>query len=126
MHLFQHTGERRFSLQALMNFVDFICVNSTAAAIEDVNAANEDLPANSVTDGIALDGTELLALAATNGVAILQTAATAAEQAAIARELLNHAGLAAVVTAEPGAFDDLDASGSPLLRRSPRSVHGLG
>ena len=125
MHLLQHTGERRFSLSAIMNFVDFICVNSTAAVIEDVNAANEDLAANSVTDGIALDGTELLALAATDGVAILQTAATAAEVADIIRELLNYAGLDAVLPAEPGAFDDLGLSGSPLLRRSPRSVHGL-
>ncbi len=83
MTLFQHTGEARFSLVALMNFVDLTVFNSTAVQIDNINAGGIDVPAGgSVT--ATLTNTEALAVCQLDGVAVMQNAPSAAEKAAVA------------------------------------------
>ena len=83
MHLFNHTGEAKYSLVALMNFVDFTVFNSTGAEFTNINAGGVDVTAGaSVT--ATLTGTELLVVCALDGAAVIQNGATAAEKAAIA------------------------------------------
>lgn len=126
MHLLQHTGEARFSLVALMNFVDFQLYNGSAASIDNVNGGGVDVPAgDSVT--ATMTNTELLTYCQNNGAAAIQVGATAAEKAAIVRTILSEEGAVALYDLEPDAFDNLglDRAGSPLFRESPRSIHGL-
>lgn len=83
MHLFQHTGEAKYSLVALMNFVDLTVFNSTAAQIDNINAGGVDVPAGSSVTA-TLTNAECLAVCQLNGVAVMQNAPSAAELAAVA------------------------------------------
>lgn len=53
----------------------YLCVNTTEETIANVNAANYDLPANSMRT-FTLTDTELGVLASTVGVAVLKSTAT--------------------------------------------------
>lgn len=54
--------------------VDYTVVNGTSAAITDINAGGDDVPAYSQATGVALDATELAAVIALGGVAVLKDA----------------------------------------------------
>jgi hypothetical protein len=83
MNLFQHTGERRFSLHALMNFVDLTVYNSSGAEFTNINAGGVDVAAGaSVT--ATLTAAEALAVAQLNGAVVMQNAPSAAELTAAA------------------------------------------
>jgi hypothetical protein len=69
---------------------DFIVINGTDADLENVNAGGADVVARTVSVPITLTGAELLVVAAMNGVAVMQTGATAAEQGAVIAALIDN------------------------------------
>ena len=79
---------------------DFTVVNATGEIIEDVNAGDDDL-AVGVNESVTLDGTEMLALLLTDGVAVLADESAPALRLAVADALMGDGDLSdlAVVSA---------------------------
>ena len=111
MNLFQHTGERKYSLVALMNFVDLTVYNASAAQIDNINAGGVDVPAGSSVTA-TLTNAEALAVAQLNGVAVLQNAPTDAEKSAIAALIASGTALDTAIT----RVETAEAAGSTLER----------
>lgn len=121
MYLLNHVDASRWSLLALMSFVDYTVFNGSAAEFTDINVGGDDVAAGASANATLTDA-ELAAVCVLNGAAVMQTAPTAAEKAAIIRTVINLEGLDAVVALEPAAFAAKDRSGGPLLRRSGLSI----
>lgn len=66
---------------------NFTVVNSTSADLEDVNAADDDVPARSICSPVTLDAAEALVLVAIPGVAVLDDATTYQHRRNIAKML---------------------------------------
>jgi hypothetical protein len=116
MNLFQHTGEAKYSLVALMNFVDLLLYNASAAQIDNVNAGGVDVPAGSSVTA-TMTNTEALAYGQLNGAAILQSDASAAEKAAIAVLIAQGTSLETAIQ----AYQDAVATGNTLIERAARA-----
>lgn len=56
--------------------VDYTIINGTSAELTNVNAGGDDVPAKKSAAGVALDATELAAVIALGGVAVLKDAQT--------------------------------------------------
>lgn len=66
---------------------DYTIANGTNAALTNVNAGGDDVPARSVRHSITLDATELAAACALAGVAVMKDAATYQAKREVARVL---------------------------------------
>jgi hypothetical protein len=93
--------------------VAVVGVNSTAAEMTDYNAAGSDLAANTIA-AASMSPSELITFIALNGAGVMQTAASDAEKAAVAREILNALTLEVVFGLEADAFSYLTALGDDL------------
>lgn len=111
---------------------DFIIINSTASELTDVNVGGDDVAAYTISAPITLTGAELLVVAALDGVAVMQTGASAAEKAAVAQLLSGGAavGGTAVYTADPAtglfAATTLDATGLVAAIVAEKAVMAQG
>jgi hypothetical protein len=64
---------------------DYTIINGTNAELTNVNAANQDIAAKSLSHGVALDGTELATVIALGGVAVMKTAPTYEQKRGVAQ-----------------------------------------
>ena len=71
---------------------DYTIINASGAELTDVNAGGDDVADGTIVTGITLDGTELAALLLEDGVAVMQDAASSAEQAAVGALLVDTEG----------------------------------
>jgi len=124
MHLFSHTGERRFSLVALMNFVDFTVINGSAAEFTNINAGGVDVPAGSSVTA-TLTNAECFAVAQLDGAAVLQAAPSAAEKDSILEVLVAGYSASFVGVAKVEALEAAMASDNTYDREVAKAALGL-
>jgi len=124
MKLFQHSGESKWGLTGLMNFVDFTVFNGSAAEFTNINAGGIDVPAGaSVT--ATLTNAEVFAVAQLDGAAVMQAAPTAAEKDSVLKVMIASYSASLVGVTKVEALATAMAQDNTLQRSVALAALGL-
>lgn len=95
--------------------VAYTIINGTAAELTNVNVGGTDVAAYTISNAVTLTDAELATVAALNGVAVMQTLASGAEQYSVANVMITGGG------SNPAAaynYDAANGTGSAVTAES--------